>query len=595
MLFPQEKIDEIRDAVDIVDIISGYIDLRKKGKNFFALCPFHSEKTSSFSVNQENQIFHCFGCGSGGNVFTFVKMIEKISFPEAVEMLASRAGIKLKKSEKSSGGIKREFLYTMNKKVAEWYHSLLLNDTAGEKALDYLTDRGITEKTIKQFNLGYAPSQWDGVLKKYGDTAQRKIVLERVGLIVPRDRKEGYYDRFRNRIMFPIFDEQGRVVGFGGRALPGDENGAKYMNTPETEIYKKSKLLYGLHQHKKEIQKSNMALIVEGYMDLITPAQAGFRKIVAPLGTALTPSQAGILARYTKNITLIFDSDEAGLSATMRGVDILIESGLDVEIVMLEKGHDPDSTLKEIGTDAFQKVLDNRVKLFEFWASYYRGGKLKTIDAKTKMVRAILGVIAKIKDNIRKDSMLVEVADKFELNAGDLRRELNKVSKNSQRGKTAPGYQPDKIPSEELELLHLVFSDVVIAEYVLKNVSSGDVNDILVKHAIKVITNRFNEGLSISPSTLIDAGENETFNKLISRIISEKYPITSAMKDTIDLDVLKIQAVDVINTLRMRKLKRDLSSMQLRLKNEESKGGDTVPLIKQYMECKEKIKKLSKE
>jgi len=596
MLYPQEKIDEIRDAVDIVDIISEYVSLKKKGRNYFGLCPFHQEKTPSFSVSQERQMYRCFGCGEGGTVFTFLMKVEKMEFPEVVETLAKRAGIVLKKLAGHLDGLKTEYLFAMNEKAAEWYHKILLKDGRAEEARNYIEKRDISIEIVSEFGLGYAPSEWDSILKQYGTNTERVNVLEKVGLIIPREKSDGYYDRFRNRIMFPIRNESGKVVGFGGRAMPGDEQEAKYVNTPETQIYQKGKLLYGLYQHKNDIQKQNSAVLVEGYTDLLALSQAGFRNVIAPLGTALTPQQAKILTRYAGNVTLVYDSDEAGLSATMRGVDILIDAGLDVDVVLLEKGHDPDSIIKEFGAERFQQLIDDRIPLVEFWAAYYKSGRITSLERRANMVKSILGVTAKIRDTIKRGFLLGEIADKFGLNVEDLRRELKKITTGSRRKSgitTARSSESSyNIPAEERELLHLIFSNPEAGDYLLKNITIDNVENSIVKRTIAFLLNRYEKGISCEAAAVYDAVENEPIKKLISLVISEEHPITRMKKDEVEPEVLMKQASDVLKKLRKRALEKEMVSLQRHLKEAESKGEDHIPLLKKYKEYEEMRKQI---
>ncbi|MGH2568688.1 MAG: DNA primase, partial [Bacteroidota bacterium] len=325
MRIPNEKIEEIRAANDIVEVVSAHAPLKKRGKNFVGLCPFHQEKTPSFTVSADKQMYHCFGCGRGGNVFTFVMEFEKVSFVEAVRSLATRAGIAIPETEtqyEQSGEI--ENLYNACRFAGLHFYTNLLQSDEGKAALDYFHRRGFTDETIRTFGLGYSLNSWDGLLQKAQEEGIGTDYLVKAGLV--RTREDGsLYDYFRGRAMFPIFSTTGRVVGFGARKLRDDDPLGKYINSPETPVYNKSRVLFGLFQAKDAIRAENNALMVEGYADLISLYQAGFQNVVASSGTALTEEQVQLIGRYTKDLTLVYDADSAGSQATLRGVDVVLQ------------------------------------------------------------------------------------------------------------------------------------------------------------------------------------------------------------------------------------------------------------------------------
>ncbi|MDL1892144.1 DNA primase, partial [Sphingobacteriales bacterium CHB3] len=368
MRIPESKIEEVRRASDIVDVISGYVRLKKRGKNFLGLCPFHTEKTPSFNVSPERQMYHCFGCGVGGNVLTFVMEHEKVSFVEAVRTLAERAGILLPEEgvEDKEKITESEALYNACRSAARFFHENMMNTVEGQLALEYFRHRGFKEETIRSFGLGYSMNGWDSLLK----VAQRENipvdVMEKAGLLIKREDGSGHYDRFRGRAMFPIFSVTGRVIGFGARKLRKDDPlPGKYINSPETPIYSKSRSLYGIFQAKEAIREHEYAILVEGYADLISVYQEGMKNIVASSGTALTEEQIDLIGRYARKITLVYDADSAGSKATMRGVDLIIEQGLDVRVAALPEGDDPDSFVKKNGGEAFGKLLDTAASFLD--------------------------------------------------------------------------------------------------------------------------------------------------------------------------------------------------------------------------------------
>lgn len=361
---PEDFIEEVRVQNDIVDVVSEYLVLKPSGKGFFALCPFHSEKTASFHVYPEKQIYHCFGCGVGGNVFSFIMAIENIGFVDAVKMLAERVGLHLPETYDSAKydeiRAHNEQLYSINTQAARYYHNMLISKE-GQSAFQYLKSRGLDMRTIRIFGLGFAPDGWDNVKDYLMAQGFEEELLIESGVIVKKGGNA--YDRFRNRIMFPIINQSGYVVGFGGRVM--DDALPKYLNTSESSIFNKSKVLFGLNIAKKERPLANI-IIVEGYMDVITLYRYGYHNVVASLGTALTPEQASLIRRYAGEAIIAYDGDIAGQKATLRGIDVLTEAGCDVKVIRFPEDLDPDDILKEYGKDYFDRLLDEAVSAIDF-------------------------------------------------------------------------------------------------------------------------------------------------------------------------------------------------------------------------------------
>ncbi|HXC36431.1 MAG TPA: DNA primase, partial [Candidatus Acidoferrales bacterium] len=368
--FSQATLERIRAASDIVDIIGSSLPLKRAGANFVALCPFHKEKTPSFNVNPHRQIFHCFGCHKGGDVFTFVKEYENIGFGDAVRRLAERAKIPLE-MESTPGAQQarhlKDQLLEIHDKIAQRWHTCLLNEAAGQVARDYLNKRGVSDEAIKLFRLGAAPESWDDTVNWAKSKGYDLALIEKAGLVVKKEETGNYYDRFRGRLMFPICDEQGRVVAFSGRVLAGDEKTAKYVNSPETPIFTKSKIFYGLDKSKRAILDAGFAIICEGQLDLMACFMAGVQNIVAPQGTAFTDQHARILKRYVPEVVLCFDSDEAGQNAAVRSLEHLLGSGLAVRVAVAPAGHDPDSFIKSAGGEKFRELIQNAKGFFDYY------------------------------------------------------------------------------------------------------------------------------------------------------------------------------------------------------------------------------------
>lgn len=396
MRIPETKIDEIRSASNIVDVISSYVSLKKRGKNFLGLCPFHKEKTPSFNVSPDKQMYHCFGCGVGGNAFTFVMELEKVSFIEAVRTLADRAGITLPtEGGDTTQATENEGLYNVCRLAGLHFHENLMSTVEGKLALEYFHHRGFADETIRKFGLGYSMNSWDDLLKHAQAKDIDTTILEKAGLVIRREDNSGLYDRFRGRAMFPIFSPSGRPIGFGARKMREDDPvPGKYINSPETPVYVKSQNLYGLFHAKEAIREKENAILVEGYADLISVFQAGIENIIASSGTALTEEQILLIGRYAKNITLVYDADSAGSKATMRGVDMIIENGLEVKVAELPAGEDPDSFVRKHGGKEFQKLLDGAVTFLDFKArSFQQQGLLETPEGQTRAVRSRKSVV----------------------------------------------------------------------------------------------------------------------------------------------------------------------------------------------------------
>ncbi|SKA75695.1 DNA primase [Clostridium sp. USBA 49] len=361
MIISEEIIQKVKDSNDIVDIISENVKLRRSGKNYIGLCPFHNEKTPSFSVSQEKQIFRCFGCGEGGNVITFIMKYKNLDFIEAVKYLAERANIEIKAENYSTIRNKdiNEKLYKINIDAARYFFTQLKRN---KNAVSYFLNRGISNATIKKFGLGYAPDGWDNLLKFLKHKGYSELDMLNAGLII-KSEKGTFYDRFRNRVIFPVFDYKGNVIGFGGRVL--DDSKPKYLNSPETAIFKKGTNLFGLNFAIKNL-KNKMIIIVEGYMDCISLHQYGITNVVASLGTALTSNQAKLLKRYANKIIIAYDADLAGQKATLRGLDILKNEDFDIKVLTVPKGKDPDEFIRTNGSEAFLNLIDNAIPLIDY-------------------------------------------------------------------------------------------------------------------------------------------------------------------------------------------------------------------------------------
>ena len=428
-LIPESIIDEIQARTDIAELIGRYVPLKRAGRHFKANCPFHQEKTPSFMVNADKQIFHCFGCGVGGNIFSFLMQHDRLTFPEAVRQLADHAGVRVPEREAASDRGEQEALAALMDKVCRHFERRLRESKEGAAARAYLTRRGVSERTRESFRLGLAPAGWSHLFDAAKATGVSAEQLEAAGLIIKG--KTSYYDRFRNRLMFAITDVRGRVRGFGGRSLDAQE--PKYLNSPETVLYSKGRHLFGLAQAKDAMLHTKTAVVVEGYFDCVVLADGGITNVVAPLGTSLTEEQARLLKRYAETVVLAFDADAAGEQATLRSIDLLVASGLHVRVARLPEGADPDECLRDLGRERFQRLLDESAGIFdvlvEIALKYHPGSDAEqTVSA----ARFVLPTIAKVPDAMLRSEYVRLLADRLRLDAGAVVEELGKVQPRPQ-------------------------------------------------------------------------------------------------------------------------------------------------------------------
>ena len=419
---------EIAERLDIVDIVAETVKLSRKGNRYWGLCPFHAEKTPSFSVTPERNMFYCFGCHAGGDIFSFVMKRDGLNFREALEMLAARAGIKLVSTGGSREQEQSKKVIEVNQAAAEFYHQMLLSPPGGI-VRKYLENRGIKQETVLAYKLGYAPDQWNRLEEYLLQKGFSQEYVKLSGLIKRNENRNSYYDLFRKRLMFPIFQYNGDILGFGGRVL--DDTLPKYINTPETELYSKRQVLYGLYQARQAIRSTNEAVLLEGYMDCIKLQQAGINNCVASLGTALTREQARLLCRYTENVLILYDGDEAGQRETLRAIDILAQEALKVQVVTLPAGKDPDDFLEISGKEEFlQYIQNNKFSHIEFKINrYLKEEKTLNLETKVKIVDALKNAINNLKSPIEKDYYVKILAQKLLMEPNLIYRELQVVNK----------------------------------------------------------------------------------------------------------------------------------------------------------------------
>lgn len=434
---PEEVITAVLSHTNIVDVVSKHVHLTKQGKYMRGLCPFHSEKTPSFTVTPEKQIFHCYGCGKGGGVFKFVMEIEGVSFPEAVRMLAEDAGIpvtwELRPRERDEHAEEKQQLYSAHEIASRWFHHVLMSTEQGRPALEYLRSRGFSDKLISTFQIGYAPQMWDALTTFLQKREFALPLMEKGGLVAFHEERNQYYDRFRDRIMFPLHDEQGRIVGFAGRAI-GDIQ-PKYLNTSETPIFHKSRLLYQFHEAKSTIRKNNQIVLFEGYVDLIKAWEAGVHNGVASMGTALTEEHVKLIRRYASRVVICYDGDDAGIEAAYKSLSLLERAGLAVNVVMLPDRMDPDEYITKYGGERFRhEVMHGAVSAVRFKLLYLkRSFSLHSEDGKLRYIRAALRIIAALRSPVEREYYLKDLAEEYNFSLDTLKQELYALLRSSQK------------------------------------------------------------------------------------------------------------------------------------------------------------------
>ncbi len=534
MRIPQQKIDQIKQTADIVDVVSQYVNLKLRGKNYVGLCPFHQEKTPSFTVSPDKQIFYCFGCQTGGDVFSFIKAHEKISYPEAIRMIAERYHIDLPRFQSPEDGAANtqyDELFYIHKIIGDFFRNQI-TEPHGRIASEYLKHRGFSDAMAETFQIGYAPDRWDALTQFAQAQSLNMESLQKAGLVMPRG-DGSFYDRFRHRLIFPIVNPSGRVIAFGGRQMRDEPESPKYLNSPETLIYHKSKVLYGLYQAREEIIRKDMILIVEGYADCISLFQYGFRNVCASSGTAFTADQCNLIRRYTSNITLIFDSDNAGIKAAERGGALLLENGLNVKIVVIPDQKDPDGYIRKYGADAFDGLLKKAADYIVFRVqTYIRQNEFQTVHDRSHAARELLTVIAGINDRIRQDLYLQEMIHHFGLSEKVIRDEFKKISRKTQIRNTVktedvPDLQktpkkkpevPEQILRAERHLLRRMLEEPGTAGNLFTYLAPADFQVDGIRYVVEIIADRFRQGLPASVNDILD-DVDELVQKSITRLL----------------------------------------------------------------------------
>lgn len=571
----EDIIEEIRERSDIVETISGFVSLKKSGRNYKGLCPFHSEKTPSFIVSPEKQIFHCFGCGKGGNVFHFLMLYEDFSFPESVKFLASKIGVDIpdtkiirKKSFEVSED--KDRLFQINNLASRYFHKLLTESHIAEKARLYLKNRGISKISIKEFQLGYSIHSWDHLLKYFKAKGISETLLEKTGLIIKRSSKEGYYDRFRDRIVFPIFNMRGIIIGFGGRSLDNSDS-AKYINSPESIVFQKGKNLFGLNLAKDSIKCENAVLITEGYFDVITAYQKGIRNVVATLGTSITRDHLYKLKRYTKNLYLVFDSDKAGESAVKRVEELFTGDRLRIYVVSLPAGCDLDSYIRKECEEVFSKKIKSALPLVEYIINITLKDKdLNKIEEKIDCIDRLMPTISRLKSSIEQNHYISLLAERMKLSGKELMNEFQKGNSIHKRISIS-SKEKEKMPILEAEIVRLFLSNTTYLnkkiDEIREIISPAEIEDDKLSKIIFSVYKIYDENKKLTINNIIDQLPVELSG------LARKMALEGEMRYGDGEEQIWNQAIDdCIKKIMKKNKKAQIKKINIKMKKAEQKG-----------------------
>jgi len=570
-----EIIDQIRQAANIVELASQYTTLKKAGRRHVGLCPFHSEKTPSFTLDDEKQLFHCFGCGTGGDVFTLVMEKENLSFPEAVRYLAEKYNIPVPERRRLSPQYKKleERIQKITENALAYFRKNLHNTDEGKKALSYLHKRQISDEIIQKIKIGYAINSWDSLISAFQRQNISPKDLEKAGLAIYNQPKNSYYDRFRGRVIFPIFSESGKVVAFGGRSLFDAE--PKYLNSPDTPIYTKGRLLYGLNFCKDSIRQSQEIILVEGYTDFVALYQAGVTNLAAPLGTSLTPVQVNLAKKNAKKLIVSFDGDTAGIKAACRAVSLSLEEGIQTNILMLPDGYDPDSFIKKYGSDAYNKLKKESIPALKFLIQVQKMGmKSQAPEEKTQIVKNIANELGKITDLIVRDDYIKQASEYLQVDEGILRSIINKKAEEI----------PEKekvhfLPAEKI-LLKILFRDKGITSRIINFLKEDYFKGLKGESIFREITKAYKKD-KIIPN----------LNELKQILDKSVYSALSEMQFDENIPHTFEEAKDCIDSLKERSLEMKCAEIDAQIKKSQRNGNHekSTELLNKKFEIKKQL------
>jgi DNA primase len=585
---PRGFSDEVRRQADIVRIVSDYVSLKKKGANHWACCPFHGEKSPSFSVNGSKQFFKCFGCGKAGDVFTFVMEIEGSPFPEAVQTVAEKMGIPIPAPDNSreyeEADRRRADLLQLNQWAAEFFELNLTGTGEGKRALEYLDRRGLTEQTRKAFRIGYAPNTWDSMGNFLRTRGASRSQIESSGLVTlkesrgetSRNNDNGFYDRFRGRLMFPITDAQGRIIAFGGRIIGDGE--PKYLNSPETALYTKGHNLFGLHFAKEAIRKRGYVVLVEGYLDFLVPFQAGVQNLVASLGTALTDHQVKLLGRYVRQIVVNFDPDSAGVAATRRSLEVLLTNGFKVNVLTLPENLDPDEFIGKYGAESYQKLLRTSSRFLDYIVEQaVRTHDQATPSGKVETINEILPYLKLVSDRIEVLEYVDRIADRLRIDSKLIRNEFRKaVEARQERVREQIAMVTLAVKPAEQTLLELILADGDVRRAVLANLTEDDYRGLRTAELFRVLIRLEEQGIEPTWRALTEELEDDDLaQNLLPRLLSESSILESDGEEEIGTERQR-KAYESIHGLRCAQLAERQVALQLEINQAQRDRDDSA-------------------
>lgn len=567
-----DNVQQIKDKLDIIDVISGYLKMAKSGINYKARCPFHNEKTPSFFISPERQIWHCFGCAKGGDMFGFIQDIEGVEFPEALRILAQKAGVTLEYSSNNfAAKDDKAVLYEICENASRFFEKQLNGSSAGKRALEYLKNRGLTDETMKEFRLGFAPSEWESLSMFLRNCGYKDGDIVDAGLAIKRDGGNGMYDRFRSRIVFPISDLNGQIVGFTGRVFEGDEKEAKYINTPQTAVYDKGRILYGLHNAKAEIRREDKCVMVEGNMDALMSYQAGVKNVVATSGTALTPGHLRIIQRYTPNLSLCFDTDQAGAMATRRGIGLVLANGLNVKVVEIsdKECKDPADYVRKYGA-GWSDIVSKAKPVMEFYFDKAKAGfDPNSAESKKTVISILAPFIKRLSSQVERAHWVTQLAfflrakeDAIEADVAAAKDDLPSEEFVAQR--TAV---PVVIPEKEDDLLSQALLSIIMK------------NPALFKEELKSIRSDLLDTYTANAIARLAAGDSGNIAEMMKefREKEQSYKLEFAYLRSQELwkefgdEDLKFEFENLISKIKKRAISTQLTSLVYDIKEAEIK------------------------
>jgi len=587
----EDKIDQIRQAVDIVEVISDYIQLKKQGRNYFGLCPFHGENTPSFSVSSDKQIFHCFGCGVGGNVFSFLMELEGISFQEAAIKLAEKANIELQLNITTDGKDYRvskehQTFKEAHELLSKFYHHLLVNTKEGQHALEYLLARGFTRESIDKFQIGYALNSWDFVYKFLTKRNFLPEWMEKAGLIIKREKTGTYFDRFRDRIMFPIFDRNGSTIAFSGRTLGGEE--PKYLNSPETAIFNKSKILYNFHLARPSMKKMQQAVLFEGFADCIAADRSGVENGIATMGTSLTDDHISLLRQNVQSVVICYDADKAGIEAAYRAGNLLDRAGLHITVATMPDGLDPDEYIKKFGAEKFRnEVIGASSTWMAYKFLYFRRGKNLQIEGeRLAYIEQIIKEISKLSKAVEKDHYLRQLASEFSLSLDALKQQQKQIFFEEKRKSTNANPPKSKlllkpVQANELKPAHYTAERRLIAHMLKNRDVAYKVQDLLQGNMFNVDEHQaiityligfYEEHPNPDSSAFLTYIQDENLRRMVANI--EMMPINDELTNQELTDYIK----QVLNYQKLLKIKEKELEEKVAEREKDYKKAATIAM-----------------